>query len=176
MSQDQAKHAAFTLIELLVVIGIIAILAGLLLPTLGRAKERMRTTKCLGQLRQLGASVYLYADEHDHRLPAAERRPTTPVFSNAPLPRICDLLSNYVAGVTQVFLCPKDKTYFPKEGSSYEWNFTLNGERLERLPLPDGPSLPLLQAPLMNDYDNVHSTSTGDRKNVLFADGHVERL
>lgn len=63
------KTRAFTLVELLVVMAITAVLAGLLLPALARARAQARQVQCLGQLKQLGAACRIWHDEHDHQFP-----------------------------------------------------------------------------------------------------------
>lgn len=64
-----SRSKAFTLIELLVVIAIIAILMGILMPTIQAAKERGRRVKCMANLRQVGLAAHMYADENKGFLP-----------------------------------------------------------------------------------------------------------
>ena len=80
------RHSPFTLIELLVVVAIIAILAALLLPVLGRARETARRAVCMSNQRQVSLVLLNYADEHDGLYP--DRRTNWPgsLYYNSSMP------------------------------------------------------------------------------------------
>ena len=69
MERHRPTRNCFTLIEMLVVIAIIAILASLLLPALGKAKETAKAIVCLGNLKQVVTTNFLYADDNNGYLP-----------------------------------------------------------------------------------------------------------
>ena len=72
--QVRTKHTsnAFTLIELLVVIAIIAVLAGLLVPVIGKARRKALGTECQSQLRQLALGMTAYSNDHRFKLPEVQ--------------------------------------------------------------------------------------------------------
>jgi prepilin-type N-terminal cleavage/methylation domain-containing protein/prepilin-type processing-associated H-X9-DG protein len=81
--ESSAVRRGFTLIELLVVIAIIAILASILFPVFGRAREMARRTSCLSNEKQMGTAFMMYAQDYDEFLPAWSTgytvRPTGPL-------------------------------------------------------------------------------------------------
>jgi len=153
----------FTLIELLVVAAIISILAALLLPTLGQARERGRSAFCLNNLKQLYLALDMYQQENNGFFPIAAAMPSLHLNED---PRICDVLHPYLQS-EKVFRCPSDRGgfYFLREGSSYEWNVMLNGRKNET----GGPATTTTMWALY-DYKDFHGLQ---RRNFVFLDGHA---
>src|SRR5262245_30114880 len=105
------SRRGFTLIELLVVIAIIAVLIGLLLPTISHAREQARRTACLANLRTLGQAMIQYADNHRGLLPNSNPPGETEDF-DATNYVLMALNRDYVRAPA-VFHCPSDEDPIP---------------------------------------------------------------
>src|SRR5881409_3904803 len=91
LENKRGRASAFTLVELLVVIGVIALLISILLPSLARAQQMGRKTKCLNTLRQLGTCNQMYLAEYkDWEIPCrwgySQSAPPAPPSPAPPVP------------------------------------------------------------------------------------------
>jgi prepilin-type N-terminal cleavage/methylation domain-containing protein len=118
MTNDAKAAAGFSLVELLVVIAVIAILAALLLPALGRAKASAKRAHCLNNVRQISLGLHLYATDNGDTLPDAPNLTWNELETNHGFIFYQRLLKPYLGlpGASpppdKLFACPADKFYY----------------------------------------------------------------
>lgn len=195
----RSSSRAFTLVELLVVIAIIAVLAGLLLPVLSRAKEKGRSAQCMNNLRQWGLAINNYSLDNEDYLPrrgqgvqqlAQIDRPTDwfnalPVYFNQPSYQEDFTNSGkFQARAKSVFICPTANdpggTHFLPYGMNMNlcpWNLS----QPTRFAEVDGPSMVVAFADAPGSYastfpsKNVYSVMArhSGNANILFLTGNA---
>lgn len=108
------KKLGFTLIELLVVIAIIALLAAILFPVFGRARENARRSSCQSNLKQIGVAVLQYAQDYDEIYPMTRWNPPANLGGTRMSWMHCTqpYMKSY-----QIYRCPSDKEEAPNNTS-----------------------------------------------------------
>ncbi|MHC4705135.1 MAG: type II secretion system protein [Planctomycetota bacterium] len=123
---SRTHRFAFTLIELLVVIAVIALLLGLLIPVLGRAREQARRVSCMGNIRQFIIGIQAYSSDHGEHLPSGlsdfqePQDEHTPILSKAMRDALVEII-----GDEKSLSCPWLRKPFDQPGG---WYYVFEGQ------------------------------------------------
>lgn len=183
------SFTAFTLVELMVAIAIIAVLIGILLPVVTKARTAGKRVACRAQLSDIGRLFQMYLNDSKNKLPHLNPMPSLTGISGMPAP---ELLQRYTKDVRAGWKCPVDRitrkikgtpegfeTYFDREGISYLYNPQLAqhyaGKQLNDHPLYRMGRQNILA--IFWEFEPYHGReNTPGSMNYLFADMHVGDL
>ncbi len=192
----KAAKRGFTLIELLVVIAIIAILAAILFPVFGRARENARRSSCQSNLKQIGLGMLQYVQDYDDKILSQNFTAVT----NATAYHFAHILQPYLKS-KQIFLCPSAAgapvdpvTSLYNDGKDHVWEFkspafTDYTGSYGMNSLLDGRALSEIRedAKTVMFFDSSHPSATGNTDpkfadaarhftgtNICYADGHAK--
>lgn len=171
---ETMKKRGFTLIELLVVIAIIAILAGMLLPALARAREEARKSVCKSNLKQVGLSCIMYANDFGECWPrntttAGTVNTSNPVDGTASLALLFD---NYLSAVN-VLKCPSTDVKPERNPATGTCTDVTTSYLYDGCKNPRANPMTVMAG----DDSTWRSTSQNNHEygaNLLYYDGHVE--
>jgi len=185
------KRKGFTLIELLVVIAIIAILAGMLLPALSRARESARRAACLNNLKQVITAIKTYSPDYNEYYPTSAL-PNASISISTHYEDLGILFPTYITSL-DVFTCPSSGDRMPRRDDptgqydnkpfrsseraqcsyaySYDGSSGGGGNRAWTESAPSTSRI-LADRKALTDADAT-SNHKMDGRNAAFADGHV---
>lgn len=203
--QPYNRHTnAFTLTELLIVIAIVAILAGLLLPALAKAKEKARTIECFNNKRQLILATALYAEDHRETYPLNWQNShgilvqspdpgswvlgwldwvESPDNTNVALFKhpIHAMIGRYIAYNTRIYKCPSD-TYISPAQRSLGWTERLRSVSMNSFvgPGPWSPGSASAKPLVISKYRTFPKTTSyvtmSPSDNWVYIDEHPDSL
>ncbi len=194
LGRRQSHHqSGFSLLELLVTISIIAVLLGITLPVLPRVRDSARRTACAANYHGIAQAFQIYKDEHEQKFPAARYMPP-PWLSGDEDPPLRVALEGYIDSM-EAWRCPGDPLVFDMPyvdenghdqicGMSYDYETGISGVTHDQSFFAQFIRQEPSDTPISNDFDNGgYETQEGEivqidyfheKRNVLFADGHIE--
>ena len=164
-------------------ISIIALLIGILLPSLAKVRELANKTGCASNLRQIGLAIRSYAEANNQLYPDARYMPSPFITTDPGTPGLPAALHDEMDPGQKVYRCPGDDVVFSVCGISYTYNTMLaTNKPPDQNWMVTHLNLSTSEIPVAWDFDNnTYQTETGSlvvpafhsNRNILFADGHA---